>query len=135
MPDIEELTICSKSGAICKQKCHDVDDEWCILNTNDLDEDTFIQFELSDGKVWYAVNTLYDVFNILNTVGNQDYMLMNGNTAQGKYIKRKTPLSPERGLLYRQNIMWLHPLCYVSLCMCTNLSIIKSIKSYILMSY
>lgn len=42
-----------------------------------------IQLLFDDGKEWYKVSSLNEIFTIFNKIGNDKYMLVAGNTAHG----------------------------------------------------
>ncbi|CAH0400121.1 unnamed protein product [Chilo suppressalis] len=79
--DIEDLSICRKSGSCSnRRKCSE--NEWCFV-TNDVSN--IIEIELKDGTLWYRVSTIGDIFEVLNSKPNDSYMLVAGNTAKGAY--------------------------------------------------
>ncbi|XP_047028407.1 xanthine dehydrogenase-like [Helicoverpa zea] len=83
LPDIEDLQICKKTGKACdKSDCDD--SEWCFVAQEDMKEQ-IIEIKLKDDRVWYRVQEVKDVFNILEREGDGSYMLVNGNTARGVY--------------------------------------------------
>lgn len=80
--DIEDLTICKKTGVACnKASCED--DEWCLI---DAEDSKIIEIKLKDNKCWFKVFSLNSVFQILAQTGYNSYMLVYGNTAKGTYI-------------------------------------------------
>ncbi|XP_047998098.1 probable aldehyde oxidase 4 [Leguminivora glycinivorella] len=82
--DIEELTICKKNGEACrKSKCSESD--WCLVVAEDLKLPERIEFQLRDGKFWFRVQSVADIFEVLRKKGEDSYMLVNGNTAKGAY--------------------------------------------------
>ncbi|XP_031766920.2 aldehyde oxidase 1-like [Galleria mellonella] len=86
--DIEDLHICNKTGKNCdKHDCkHDCkDDDWCIVSKSDVEVPVPINIDLKDGRYWFKVSTIRDVFGILGTRGDDSYMLVSGNTAKGAY--------------------------------------------------
>ncbi|XP_063828755.1 probable aldehyde oxidase gad-3 [Ostrinia nubilalis] len=87
--DIEDLHICTKKGIICKHKCDD--DDWCVVSHNDVDELNIQEIHLEDGKCWYRVQNVNDIFNIFKTKGTDSYMLVAGNTAKGAYPIEEYP--------------------------------------------
>lgn len=78
--DIEDVSICKKTGAACNKTSCD-DDDWCILNVED---DKIIKIKLKDDKIWFKVWSLQSIFEILNKTECISYMLVFGNTAKGK---------------------------------------------------
>ncbi|XP_045484579.1 xanthine dehydrogenase 1-like isoform X1 [Pieris rapae] len=81
--DIEDLSICSKTGETCSQTCEDYD--WCVVNKEDVKHPTLLHIKLSDNRDWYRVEDITDVFKILNLHRTDSYMLVGGNTAKGVY--------------------------------------------------
>ncbi|XP_059045106.1 uncharacterized protein LOC131840908 [Achroia grisella] len=82
--DIEDLHVCSKTGKNCdKHDCQEED--WCIVSKSDVDAPTSIKILLKDGKYWFKVSTIRNVFEILAFTGDDSYMLVSGNTAKGAY--------------------------------------------------
>ncbi|CAH0677124.1 unnamed protein product [Chilo suppressalis] len=87
--DIEDIQICRKTGAKCdSQNCDE--DDWCIV-TKDEYRNIF-EIDLKDGKYWYRVSTVQDIFDVLKTKGTDSYMLVSGNTAKGVYPIDDYPL-------------------------------------------
>lgn len=83
--DIEDLHICEKTGQHCnKQNCED--DDWCIVTNKDLNGPGITEIKLKDGKCWYKVYEVHDIFKILSAKATESYMLVHGNTAKGKRI-------------------------------------------------
>lgn len=81
--DIEDLYVCKKTNKPCQQSCED-DDDWCFLSDLSIKEEEPIQLELKDGKKWYKVKEINQIFQIiLNTQRTEDYMLVCGNTIRG----------------------------------------------------
>nr|XP_049700113.1 uncharacterized protein LOC110380991 isoform X1 [Helicoverpa armigera] len=81
LQDIEELSICQKTGQKCdRSNCEDTD--WCFLEEEDSN---IIEIELKDDKLWVRVETVKDIFKILIREGDDSYMLVSGNTAKGVY--------------------------------------------------
>ncbi|KAM3961487.1 LOW QUALITY PROTEIN: uncharacterized protein ACR2FA_004382 [Aphomia sociella] len=89
IPDIEDASICNKTGKACRKKCIPENDGWCIVGKDDLDIVTEIQ--LKDGRQWFRVLKINDVFNILQKKGLDSYMLISGNTAKGVYPIHQYP--------------------------------------------
>lgn len=73
--DIEdfEFVVCPMAGKQCMSSCHRP------LKT----------LAYKNGTYWYWPHSLADVFNALGQVGNDQYMLVAGNTAHGVY--RRSP--------------------------------------------
>lgn len=78
--DIEDLTICKKTGVACEKTNCDADD-WCII---DAEDNKIIEIELKDKRHWFKVFSLGSVFEILYKRGCDSYMLVFGNTAKGR---------------------------------------------------
>ncbi|XP_045499718.1 xanthine dehydrogenase 1-like [Colias croceus] len=83
--DIEDLSICKKTGEICSNTCDE--SEWCVVSKDDVKvkQASVIHIKLSDNRDWYRVEDLTDVFRILLAHGTDSYMLVAGNTAKGAY--------------------------------------------------
>ncbi|XP_061717702.1 xanthine dehydrogenase-like [Cydia pomonella] len=82
--DIEDLSICKKSGETCrKSKCSESD--WCLVEAEDLKLPERIEIQLKDGKSWFRVQFVADVFEVLRRKGDDSYMFVAGNTAKGAY--------------------------------------------------
>lgn len=86
--DIEDLRICDKKDNSCNRKQCD-DNTWCIVNKEDVNK-TRTAINLKDGRVWYSVETLADIFEILELEGDDSYMLVAGNTAKGMALVKLT---------------------------------------------
>ncbi|PZC72657.1 hypothetical protein B5X24_HaOG210768 [Helicoverpa armigera] len=81
IPDIEDLKICSKSNESCKKDCEDED--WCIVSKSDVNiNNGIIKINLKDGRTWYKVNKVADIFSVLKIEGYDSYRLICGNTAK-----------------------------------------------------
>ncbi|KAJ2951525.1 hypothetical protein O0L34_g13677 [Tuta absoluta] len=79
--DIEDLKICKKDGNLCnKEKCEE--DEWCLVTGDDVSQKV-TQINLKDGRKWFRVNSISDIFTILHSEGDDSYMLVSGNTSKG----------------------------------------------------
>lgn len=89
--DIEDLDICEKTGKICSKSCSD-DEDWCLISKNEIEG--FTVLKLKDGRKWFQVNKVTDVFSILMTEGLNSYMLVAGNTAKGTCINYVTVIEP-----------------------------------------
>ncbi|KAJ8719954.1 hypothetical protein PYW07_011997 [Mythimna separata] len=84
LQDIEDLHICKKTGEACdKSNCEE--NEWCIVDEQQLEKGNIIKIKLKDNRLWYRVQEVKDIFSILNKEGDDSYMLLNGNTARGVY--------------------------------------------------
>ncbi|KAG6462344.1 hypothetical protein O3G_MSEX013203 [Manduca sexta] len=82
--DIEYLNICNRTGQHCfKATCNE--NEWCMISADDVKPPHILKIKLKDGKNWYRVCQVNDIFNILNKIGYESYMLVSGNTAKGAY--------------------------------------------------
>lgn len=82
LPDIEDLQICKKTGKLCKSKCLDEDNDWCMVTKQDIEGAKIIELILKDGKQWYKIQNIEDIFTILKLRGDDSYMLVSGNTAK-----------------------------------------------------
>lgn len=82
LPDIEDLHKCKKNGNICTKKCNDEDD-WCLVSKDEVPN--ILEIDLQDGKCWYRVSTVQDIFDVWHKTGQDSYMLVAGNTAKGRY--------------------------------------------------
>lgn len=109
LQDIEDLKICKKNGKTCDNiKCAT---EWCVVEEKDVKAPQNIEIELKDGKTWFKVQSISDVFNILKKKGDDSYMFVAGNTAKGIsiifnrfiiIIKNMTKTCHSISLLYSQ---------------------------------
>ncbi|RZF32561.1 hypothetical protein LSTR_LSTR006556 [Laodelphax striatellus] len=80
--DIEELTvICPRTKEECFTSCGDVCDRAMSPSLNK----SRIQLTTVDGKTWNRVNTVRQIFQILEMTVDESYMLVGGNTARGVY--------------------------------------------------
>ncbi|XP_041981246.1 xanthine dehydrogenase/oxidase-like [Aricia agestis] len=81
--DIEDLDVmCKKTGEMCiKKNCEE--SEWCMVSQDDVM--ATITIYLNDGRIWFRVQELCEIFNIFRTYGVDNYMLVGGNTAKGAY--------------------------------------------------
>lgn len=59
--DIEDLNICEKAGRVCYSSCSDNEDQ-CVVSKND--EEDKLAVKLKDGRKWFQVNKVIDVFAI-----------------------------------------------------------------------
>lgn len=82
--DIEDLTICHKTGEVCdKNSCEEED--WCLVSKEEFPS-SIIYVKLHDNKNWFRPGTLDNVIDILLTNGTSSYMLVAGNTGKGKSV-------------------------------------------------
>ncbi|XP_073946531.1 uncharacterized protein [Choristoneura fumiferana] len=82
--DIEDLNICKKDGRICqKHDCSESD--WCVVQAEDMEVTPNIEIKLKDGKFWFRVQFIRDIFEVLQSYGYESYMLVAGNTGKGVY--------------------------------------------------
>lgn len=82
--DIEDLAhICLKKNNNCKESCK-TKNEWCLIEKEDPKQ--IIKIDLKDGRKFYKIYVVNDIFQILNIEGYDSYMLVNGNTGRGKKI-------------------------------------------------
>ncbi|KAI5634816.1 molybdopterin-binding domain of aldehyde dehydrogenase domain-containing protein [Phthorimaea operculella] len=82
--DIEELHLSKK----CKEKCvpeNCEDSEWCMISQEHVNIPHVIEIDLKDGRKWFKVYEVQDVFNIFKEQGDDSYMLVAGNTGKGAY--------------------------------------------------
>ncbi|CAH0400123.1 unnamed protein product [Chilo suppressalis] len=87
--DIEDVANCKEMKISCNlSSCSNND--WCIVTKKDIDSQTK-KIVLDDGKVWFRVEQLKDVFDIFKTQGVDSYMLVAGNTAKGAYPIEEYP--------------------------------------------
>ncbi|XP_075977356.1 xanthine dehydrogenase-like [Anticarsia gemmatalis] len=99
--DIEDLSKCNISRTSCKENCSDDEDGWCVVHECDVDRG--IALKLKDGRYWYRVGRIEDVFEVLKDKGDDSYMLVAGNTAKGAYPIEEYP----RILIQINNILEL----------------------------
>ncbi|XP_075977357.1 xanthine dehydrogenase-like [Anticarsia gemmatalis] len=88
--DIEDLSKCNISRTSCKESCSDDEDGWCVVHESDVD-DRRTALKLKDGRYWYRVGQIEDVFEVLKDKGDDSYMLVAGNTAKGVYPINEYP--------------------------------------------
>ncbi|KAL4715707.1 hypothetical protein ACJJTC_006286 [Scirpophaga incertulas] len=81
--DIEDLTICKKTGESCSKSNCENEDDWCIVSG--VDYRNILEINLKDGKTWYRVTTVRDAFEIISRKVFESYILVAGNTAKGVY--------------------------------------------------
>lgn len=81
--DIEDLQVCKKDKESCSNECSEK--EWCLISKN-VEEEGLLCVKLKDGRKWYRVSTVSDIFDILHRNGTDSYMLVAGNTGKGNYI-------------------------------------------------
>lgn len=89
LQDIEDLNICKNKGENCHATCKHTNNteclaDWFVVDREDLEEKEIKKIYLKDGKVWYRVNEVKDIFDVLKLEGTESYMLVGGNTAKGK---------------------------------------------------
>ncbi|XP_068627626.1 aldehyde oxidase 1-like [Battus philenor] len=109
--DIEDLDACKKNGECSKTDCEDFD--WCVVSKDDVAQTSVIHIKLEDGRDWYRVHELNDVFNILHVTGDDSYMLVAGNTAKGAYPIYQYPrvlidvsmINDLKGVIIDQNLI------------------------------
>lgn len=80
--DIEDLTKCMEDCKSCDQLCEDENNDWCILSVKDLNN-KILKINLKDGKTFYRVTCVNDIFSVFNNEGCDSYKLICGNTAKG----------------------------------------------------
>lgn len=83
--DIEDLHICDKTGKSCSTEC--LDSDRCFISNNLSNKP--INMVLKDGKRWFTVYDVITIFQILQREDTDSYMLVAGNTAKGKAVKRQ----------------------------------------------
>ncbi|XP_063827281.1 uncharacterized protein LOC135076779 [Ostrinia nubilalis] len=85
--DIEDIDqqICPKSGKNCRDSCSDKElQEWCLVNKNSKNILSVPkQMTLADGRLWFSANNIAEIFETLDKVGYDSYMLVAGNTSKG----------------------------------------------------
>lgn len=77
LEDIEDLHICKK------EDCQNCEDKWCMVNMANNEPPHVKKIPLKDGHVWYRVNEISEIFDVLDKEGYESYMLVNGNTGRG----------------------------------------------------
>ncbi|XP_013192263.2 uncharacterized protein LOC106136308 [Amyelois transitella] len=77
LPDIEDFKLCNKKK--CESAC---DKTWCLVKKEDLD-DAIKKIHLKDDRIWYRVQRVEQIFQVLKAEGVDSYMLVNGNTGRG----------------------------------------------------
>ncbi|XP_037970324.2 xanthine dehydrogenase 1 [Plutella xylostella] len=82
--DIEDLKICKNKGANCRKSCKGKDD-WCFVTKEDVEDKIVKKIKLKDHRVYYRVNEIQDIFDVLKEEGTESYMLVGGNTGKGAY--------------------------------------------------
>lgn len=80
--DIEDLKICKNKGANCRKSCKGKDD-WCFVTKEDVEDKIVKKIKLKDHRVYYRVNEIQDIFDVLKEEGTESYMLVGGNTGKG----------------------------------------------------
>ncbi|XP_069360030.1 uncharacterized protein [Maniola hyperantus] len=81
LSDIEELHLCTKTSDVCSETCNER--EWCLVTKNSLEESIILCMKLKDGREWFRVLTVADIFKVLREKGTDSYMLVAGNTGKG----------------------------------------------------
>lgn len=61
-----------------------IESEWCFVQTKDVEMPPSIEIKLKDGKFWFRVQFIQDIFEVLQKYGYDSYMLVAGNTGKGK---------------------------------------------------
>lgn len=84
LSDIEEVSICKKTGKNCAKTSQCDNENWCFISQEDIQIPHVTKINLKDGKKWYRVEKLAQVFSIFDEEGDDSYMLVAGNTAKGK---------------------------------------------------
>lgn len=89
--DIEDVDnlLCPKSGKKCGGICESTSDysNWCVVDAKATSSHVAFpkKILLSDGRFWYAVNTIKSIFESLDqSNGYDNYMLICGHTSRGK---------------------------------------------------
>ncbi|CAH0400156.1 unnamed protein product [Chilo suppressalis] len=77
MVDIEDIKLCKREN--CKKVC---DKNWCFVNKSDMNTD-MKKIVLKDGRTFFRVKQVDDIFNILQEEGYDSYMLIGGHTGRG----------------------------------------------------
>ncbi|XP_049875013.1 xanthine dehydrogenase-like [Pectinophora gossypiella] len=109
LPDIEDLHIHQKCAKNCGKKCSKekcTEDDWCF-------EAKVTEIDLKDGKKWFRVYDVDDIFKVLQREGDDSYMLVAGNTAKGAYPIEEYPrilidiskVSSIKGFIVDQNLV------------------------------
>lgn len=85
--DIDQQT-CPKNGVKCGGSCDVRIEDWCFINVKNMTPSSDLpkKIHLSDGRLWCAVNNVTSIFQVLDEIGYDSYMLVAGNTARGGYI-------------------------------------------------
>lgn len=81
--DIEDLSIESKCRRKCSSKSDDSD--WCIIEKQCNNKAKLLTYYFEEGQKFFKVHEVHEIFNILNDVGYDSYMLVAGNTGKGGY--------------------------------------------------
>ncbi|XP_039288989.1 xanthine dehydrogenase isoform X2 [Nilaparvata lugens] len=80
--DIEELSvICPRTKEECLASCGNS----CDRSIDPLLDESRLKLETNDGKNWYRVKSVKELFEILEMVDDGSYMLVGGNTSYGVY--------------------------------------------------
>ncbi|CAG9788241.1 unnamed protein product [Diatraea saccharalis] len=83
--DIEDLKICNKTNKPCNKTCAGEEGDWHLVSESCVTQASKIELNLKDGKKWFKVYEISDIFDILKVEGDDSYMLVAGNTAKGAY--------------------------------------------------
>ncbi|RZF32560.1 hypothetical protein LSTR_LSTR006555 [Laodelphax striatellus] len=84
--DIEELSvICPRTKQECLTSCGNL----CDRSIDPLLNESRLQLKTDDGKNWYRVKSVQEIFEILEMVDDESYMLVGGNTSYGVYRPTK----------------------------------------------
>ncbi|KAJ0176326.1 hypothetical protein K1T71_008500 [Dendrolimus kikuchii] len=94
IPDIEDLQICDKIKKLCDKTkdqrhedhvCKDTaiedfnfENDWCYVSNP-------LKIRLKDNKIWYKVNDVKSVLQLISGKDKGSYMLVAGNTGKGPY--------------------------------------------------
>ncbi|XP_075977021.1 uncharacterized protein LOC142977165 [Anticarsia gemmatalis] len=107
--DIEDLHICKN-----KENCNSCENTWCFIDKSDVERNGVKKIKLKDGRIWYRVNEIDDIFNVLHTEGDDSYMLVNGNTGRGavpilvipRVLIDISPINDLKGYYLDQNLVF-----------------------------
>lgn len=85
-------TKCSKAN--CQENCKTCPKQFVELeNENDFEEVNFIELAIAPKKLklnfhenaeWYKVQTIFEIMQVFDLILEKTYILLAGNTAQGK---------------------------------------------------
>lgn len=112
--DIEDLYVCKKPGT-SRDKSKNCNEDWCMVEKDDVADFSIIELKLKDGKYWYRVVEVKNIFEILQEKGDDSYMLVAGNTAKGKQTRNNfiivttdTFKKTNRIIYLSFNILWVN---------------------------